>query len=338
MSKKYFIPLFLVLVLGITGCLGNGGTQTQGQLSPLEIRNNSIQATQNITSYSLNMTMNMNMKVQSNITNTTTDNETLQNINTSSSAFGYGIVNMTSKSMMMEMTQQIKSPNNNTNVTQQNITTTTYLVNNTIYMYSEQLANLTTNNTDSSGWIKMEVPIQFQNMWESQNQLRQQQMFLNLSKDVESLGNTTIDGKETYILGITLDQQQLKRYIQQQMSGVSGLPGGGMINPGFIQIEDMTIKQWISKENYYPIKSQINMTSITDLSGLAQNLTRNQTNTTDIGSYSIKSEIYMDMTMSDFNEPVDIQLPTQAENAVDITQLQSINEQQNGSGTSTQNI
>ncbi len=342
MSKKYLLPIFLVLILGFTGCIGNGDGNTQtpipGQLSPQEIRNKSIQATQNITSYSLNMTMNMNMDVQSNTTNKTIGNQTPGKVNTSSSAYGSGKVNMTTRSMKIEMTQQIYIPNN-TNTTQQNITTTNYLVNNSVYIYSEQLANLTTNNnTDSNGWIKMGIPTQFQNMWENQNQLRQQQMFLNISEDVELLGNETVDGKEAYILGITLDQQQLQRYLQEQMSGVSGLPGGGMINSGFLQIEDMSIKQWISKKNYYPIKSQINMTSISDLSSLAQNISQNQTNdNTDIGTFSIRSQIYMETTMTGFNEPVDIQLPKQARNAVDITQLQSISEQQSVPGYSSQN-
>ncbi len=102
--------------------------------------------------------MNLDSNIQS---DTTLGNQTPENVNTSSSTYGSGKINITSRSMKTEMTQQVTPLNNNTNTTQQNITMVAYLVNNTIYIYSDTLTNLSSNNINSSGWVKMVIPAQF---------------------------------------------------------------------------------------------------------------------------------------------------------------------------------
>ena len=153
-------------------------------------------------------------------------------------------------------------------------------------------------------WFKMEaVP----GMWERQSQLEQQIEFLRSAVEVNSLPDEAVDGTDCYVFEIVPSLEALSDLLNQQASGAGGVDFSQMdISDLF---EEMAITEWVAKDSYQVLKTEVYM--------------RMQMRPEDVGATEADFDrmvMDMDMTMRlyDYNQPVSIELPPKALDAMEI--------------------
>ena len=331
--------LTMVLVAGCMGDTAPGQNETptsnesspdEMELSAEEIQNRSVAAANNVSSYRFDVTMQMNMSIAGE------QNGSEVGFTTSATSNGTGAANLSTQSLRMEMTQHTAAPDfDETNVSnasalpgtaQQGFDTrqTSYLLNGTIYTKTEFVGDAPANASNmTQGWMKIELPRQFREMWSQQNQLAQQRQYLNYSEDVERLDDATVDGVETYVLHSSLSGEAMRAVMQDQMAST---PFSGMFGEDAITVHAFSATQWLAKDTYYPHRSHVTMNytmrpgrlNFSAVAGNASNTTANAS--TDamesaMGNMTFTIDMTMEMAFSGFDEPVTIELPAEARNA-----------------------
>lgn len=127
-----------------------------------------------------------------------------------------------------------------------------------------------------------------QNVWD-QGQYRQQQEALQSASEVEVVDKTTTSGEEVYVMDVDVDEDELLDIIEQQ----SAQEGMGQMYEQ-MEIGDVDVTQHIDTESYQIRHMEMEM----DVSMMGEEMTMTMTQTYD-----------------DINDPVDITLPEEAEQA-----------------------
>jgi hypothetical protein len=166
------------------------------------------------------------------------------------------------------------------------------------------------------GWmyIKVEAPIVGEqwikskldsNMWAQQNQLAQQIELLKNAIEINSTGTESIDGVSCYVLEVNPNMATLMDFVTSQLGQEEGvdLPDNVDLSEMF---KSITIKEWISRDSYLPVKVDMKMVL--------------EINAEDLGQTGGEiDKMMMDMSMVikyfDYNKPVSIVLPSGAANA-----------------------
>jgi hypothetical protein len=153
-------------------------------------------------------------------------------------------------------------------------------------------------------WIKTKLDSA---AWAQQDQLARQIEFLKTAIAVTSAGSETVDGVECYVLEIKPDMAMLMAFITSQMGQEAhvDLPEDVDFAEMF---KSLTIKEWIAKDSYLPVKADMQMVM--------------EINAEDLGETSADfDKMTMDMSVvmkySDYNQPVTIVLPAEAANAIE---------------------
>jgi len=155
-------------------------------------------------------------------------------------------------------------------------------------------------------WMKSAMPKGF---WEDAYQIDPQIELLSEAMQVKVIGDEKIEGIDCYILEITPDMEQLWQIAMQQ-SGVGEYKTLPEIGEGFIEdvFQDFSVKQWIAKDTYFLTKTEVAM--LLELTPAA------------IGFPGEEGIMTMDVTMNmlayNYNQPVSIELPPEAEEAIDV--------------------
>lgn len=137
-------------------------------------------------------------------------------------------------------------------------------------------------------WLKT---LMTEELWEEQD-IVSQQLDILLDSEVELVGTQTVGGTECYVLDVAPDLAKLWDWAQMQewMEEDTGFDPEDVIS-------EFSVRQWIATDTYFPVKAVIEMTMT-------------------IESQTI--DMTMTMLMYDFNEPVSIVLPPEAEDAVEV--------------------
>jgi len=151
-------------------------------------------------------------------------------------------------------------------------------------------------------WMKSEVP---EGYWEEMNQVESQVELLEVAQ-VEVIGSETVGGIDCYVLQLTPDLEQLWQIIAQQAQ-VTGEASALTEESLQEMFQSFSVKQWIAKGTYFLTKAEID---------IAMEFTPE-----DMGFPEEEGVMTMDITMSflgyDYNQPVSIVLPPEAEEAVE---------------------
>jgi len=150
-------------------------------------------------------------------------------------------------------------------------------------------------------WIKSEMP---EGYWEEMSQVEPQIELLEAAQ-VEVIGSERVGGIDCYVLQLTPDLEQLWQIVMQQAE----VTGGEMPDVTEELLEEMfrsfSVKQWVAKDTYFLTKAEINM---------AVELTPEA-----LGSPEEEGVVTMDMAVGllvyNYNQPVFIELPPEAEEA-----------------------
>jgi len=160
-------------------------------------------------------------------------------------------------------------------------------------------------------WMKSEVSeADWEEVSEGMSQAESQLELLQ-GAQVEVIGSETVKGIDCYVLQLTPDMGQLWQTVMQQtqVAGEAILPG---VDEIFLEevFRSFSVKQWVAKDTYFLTKAEIDM--VMELTPEA------------LGFPEEEGEATMNITMTllayDYNEPVSIELPPEAEEALDVIQ------------------
>jgi len=145
-------------------------------------------------------------------------------------------------------------------------------------------------------WFKTELP---EGSWKQKNPLEGQVSLLEAS-NVKRLPDETVDGVDCYALEIQPNLEKLWEVMSSQpgMEEAPSIP----IEQLKQAVEEFTVKEWIDKQSHLPRKVVVSMSMKFDLGML--------------GSMNISMDL--SMKFFDYNEPVTIELPPEANEAVEI--------------------
>ncbi len=270
--------LALIILLVVMGC----GTGTATPLSPRDIAANAVSAYGNVKTARMDLTMSMDMA--------TTGGK--QPVNVSVDVTGTGAFNIPANQahLTLNMSTQLPSP-----VGTQKMSTDMYMMDGWMYMKMDV--------PGVGGWFKMKTGA---DVWSGQNQLAQQIELLKSALEVTSLPDETVNGISCYVLSVKPDMAALaglvNSQLQQQASGAQ-LPESLDYSK---VIKDLTVKEWLSKKDYLPVKSSVKMAF--------------EMNAADVGATANDfDKMTMNMmalvTYSGYNEPLSITLPADATSA-----------------------
>lgn len=152
-------------------------------------------------------------------------------------------------------------------------------------------------------WVKSETP---QGYWEPMSQVEAQVELLNTAQ-VEVVGSESVRGLDCYVLQVTPDMKQLWKMAMQQAQATGGEVPEVMEELIEEMFRSFSVKQWITKETYFLTKAEIDM---------AMELTPES-----MGIPGEEGVITMDIAISllayNYNQPVSIVLPAEAEGAIE---------------------
>jgi hypothetical protein len=112
---------------------------------------------------------------------------------------------------------------------------------------------------------------------------------------------------DCYVFQITPDMAEVLKWIQSQSQSTNELQN---LNPDVFK--STTLKMWIDKKSLFPQKENIDLTmeiTPSDITGM-----------TTTPNDAITSTMNGDITYTEYNMPVTIELPAAAQNAVEIPQ------------------
>ena len=143
-------------------------------------------------------------------------------------------------------------------------------------------------------WIKGDVS---QELWESQELLSQQTELLR-GAEVRLLKTESVKGTPCYVAEITPDMDALYELISSQLMATEDF---GLTKDS---ITGYSAKGWYAKDTFFPMRSHVEY----DV-------------TIEVGSDTVTGSYKIDMLFYDYNKPVSIQLPSEAQNAQDVGSL-----------------
>lgn len=196
-----------------------------------------------------------------------------------------GAVNVISKDGKVEMSVTIDSPGEATIEADMDM----YFVDDTMYTLMEipTLGNI-------SMWVKSDIPPE---MHGQMTQVEDQVDLLRLS-EVKLIGTETVAGKVCYVLELVPNADALWEFVSQRMAA-TGVPVPTLEEETIIRdiARNYSAKQWIAIDNFLLCKAEMDMEmTISDTT----------------------MDITMTLVISDYNQPVSIELPPEAENAIEV--------------------
>ena len=267
-------------------------TSLAGCVNAEEITGKVVQALYNVSTYQFNMDITMDITSEAN-------GESLDIAMTMDS---FGELDIVDKRMRMEMVTIVALPEEE----EMRMGFETYIIGNNEYTYSE-MAGV------EYGWVKSRMPI---GTWDEINDVESQVELLETA-GVELVGSEEVMGTDCYVLRLTPDLTKLWQTFMEQ----SELAGTEMpdITKSMTQevFRNVSVKQWIDKKTYFLVKAEVEM-------GMEI--------TPEIMGYSEEEGIMtMDVAMNllayNYNQPVSIVLPPEAEEATEETTMEEWEEE-----------
>jgi len=300
---KRFLTVFLVLAVALSFMACNGEPpngeppveEAEGESSELpsaqEIADGAMAAQDNIETLQLDMDMTMDMSGEA-------EGESFES--TIEMDFS-GALDLENQEMAMDIAMNMTVPGEEEMEMQMAI----YITGDTMYMMME----MPIMGMEEPMWMKSEVP---EGTWaEMSGQMNQVQPVLEMlgTAQVEVTGSEMVGGIDCYVIELTPDMEQLWQLIMQQAESA----GEGMLPPVAQEmlpeiIRTFSVKMWIAKDTYFLAKAEIAITM--ELTPEA------------MGSLEEEGQINMDIVMvllaDNYNQPVHIVLPPEAEEAEEI--------------------
>lgn len=273
--------LALVTVLTFTAC-GEKPTEEVGLPSVQEIVDGVLESLDDVRAFQFEMDMAMDMSGEM-------EGEALEvTMVTDSNA----AVDLEKRQMMLEMTISMALPDEGEMEMGQEI----YIIGDMMYVLMDVMEM-------GPMWMKSEIPV---GSWGHMSQTEAQIELLRTAQ-VEFTGSEEIRGIDCYVFELIPDMEQLWQIAMQQAAagGEETLPD---VPEGFFQdmFRSFSVKQWVAKDTYYLTKVEMDMAI--ELTAEAMRIEEGE----------MSADITMTLFIYDYNEPVSVVLPSEAEGAIGI--------------------
>lgn len=264
----------LILPLALAGC-------TTSEVSAREIAANVVLAYPAVDTYSMDMDFTMTMMIDTGPVQTQTEIAGDARVS----------IDLPAKEMKYNIDMLIKIPGQGT----QNFTQNMYIYGGYMYM------NISGMGVDQ--WTKIEFN---EDLWASENQLKQQVEFLQNAMDITYMGEEIIDGVDCYILKVKPDMASIFNWGRSQLKDIFADLDSTRIDLGKM-FKQISIKEWVTKDTSLPVKSEIQLTM--------------EFNPQDVGAgadefSSITAVMQGQAKYYGYGQPVTIELPQEALDAV----------------------
>ena len=290
--RKTILAITMAIVLSL-GAFGGCAEEPSAQ----EIIDGMLQAQGDITSYQFDMEADMVMDMAIEMAG-----EPLQ---VTAGLDASGAFDLGDMKLDMSMVLDIKEPGESDEVDYElsyKMAMEMYIVDNMLYIKMPAIPFV----PNTPEWMKLEIPegdwdemggmIDMAGIWAS----------ILETMPVEVTGSEKVSGVDCYVLEYTINVSQLWDTLLEQLSVVDGdmFGEGDMEFPDGV-IVDFYVWQWVDKDNYYTTRYEMDMTVEITPEVLG-------------GPISITMDIAEVYMAYDYNQPVDIVLPVEAEEAVSL--------------------
>ena len=281
----------LIAVVAIVAVAMCAGCVEEERVSTAEIKEMVLATAESIDTYKFDMDITQKTLIS---------NETGEMEMTTLST-GNGVVDNLNKKMKLGMTMEM--PEKPEMPEPMEMKMDMYFINNT--MYTKMDLGIPEMPAQ---WTKMEMPEGYEESWESQNQVDQQMELLNVS-EVELLEDEKVNDVDCYVLKLTPD---IEKYwdIMMKQEGMSELMQNLQQNVSFDigeMIKEMSLKYWIAKDTKFPMKTEMQIKMVMSSEDLNIPETEEE--------FTMTMDQRTDMVFYDYNKPVTIELPKEAESA-----------------------
>lgn len=281
-KKVLVIFLALVVALSLVACEEEIGEEA-GLPSTQDIIDGVLESLDNVRTFQFDMNMDMDMSGEA-------EGEAFEIAMVMNSS---AVVDVENRQMGMDMIIDMVLPDEG----EMEIAMEYYLINDVMYI-SMEIPEI------GPMWMKSEMPVGY---WEQMSQTESQIDLLRTTTQVKVIGSDIAKGVDCYLLQLTPDLDQLWQIAMQQaaLGGEQALPD---VPEEFFQemFRSFSVKQWIAKDTYYFTKAKIDM----DIELSAEAM--------EVGEGVVSMDITMTIFTHDYNEPVSLVLPPEAEGAVEI--------------------
>jgi len=278
---KKIVPMALVpvVVFSFTACAGLPSAQ--------EIIDGVIESFDNIRTYQFDMDMTQDQAGEA-------EGEVLEQTVTMDNS---GTLDLENVQMRADLTMNVVEPEED----EVEMGVEMYIIDGMMYAMPEAPGEEPT-------WMKEEVPAEG---WERLKEISGLETYKELleTAQVKVIGSEKVKGVDCYVLQLTPDMAQL----WQITMGQGGIGGEGIpptVPEELLQevFSDFTVKQWVAKDTYFLMKVEIDMAV--------------ESTPEVMGYLGEEGEMTIDLTMSllayNYNQPVSIVLPPEAEEAIEV--------------------
>ena len=293
MKRKNIAGLIAIVAI-VAVAMFAGCVDEEEQLSTAEIKAMVLATAEEIDTYKFDMDT-----TQKTLISNETDDMEMTTIST-----GSGAADNINKKMKMELTTTMELPEGAPQETME-MTMEMYFINNAMYMKMDLgIPEI------PAQWTKMQMPEGYEESWESQNQVELQMELLNVS-EVGLLEDEEVNGVDCYVLNITIDAEKYWEIVMKQ-KGMSELMQNLQQNVSFDigeMMKGMSMKYWIAKDTKFPMKTEMQMEMVISSEDL--NIPESEE------EFTMTMDQRTTMVFYDYNEPVTIELPEEAESAIE---------------------
>ncbi len=282
--KILLLSLALVLAFALLGCAEEEETLTSEQID--QVWTGAMSALAEAETYEFDMAASMTMEVFGG-----TEPGTM-----SLSADGTGVIDRVNREMQMTMDMTMSASEEG----EQEMSMETYIVDEWVYM-KMSIPEV------GEQWMKTKLTPE---MWQTQQQIEQTMELLQTATEVKFLGSEAVDGVQCYVFDIIPDVGKLVEYLSEQQ-GMQGVDLEDIENLEEL-FENMSIstKAWIAEDSLFLTKSTANM---------LMDMTPDDVGATPEDFDRATMDLSTVMTVYGYNQPVSIELPAEALEAVEIS-------------------
>lgn len=290
--------LISALVVGLAGCGGDdegdkesGGTRTSAPAKGAIAKDTFLKKVSEQSTGFQTCELVMDMKV----TMEGWDGEEEEEINLDLSVNGSMAMDLPAKKMKMimdmtmELPEELREPD-----MPESISMEMYLMDDTMYVNMGK---------EFGGWMKMAIPeSQWGTVWDEQNIMNQQTDLLLNAYNIEIVGEKTVNGVKCYEVTMEPDMKQVMALFGEQMGDY--MPeemDPSEMEEAMDMIKNLSIRQWYDKETFLPVRAEISLSFEDEGEDISMDM-----------------NMEMNMKYSKINKPVTIELPKEAEDAVNL--------------------
>jgi hypothetical protein len=179
----------------------------------------------------------------------------------------------------------------------------------------------------SMDWVKTGMPGEHGNLldeYTSQMDTTQLQLDMLELADVDLIGSEGVEGTDCYVLDVAPDFSAI-RGLYMDMAGLQA----GMEDFSAIEsmmetvwndmVEKYTMRLWVAKDTLYPAKTEMGIEMTMDAETIATIMEATEGQKEEFEDFYLHVDMTMTAFMHDYNAPISIELPPEAEDAVDLS-------------------